>query len=174
MGRDLTLLLPVFFSSRDARGRPPPEAEGIGKLPSFHPRGLWDAEDLPEAPWPSQGLRAHCEPLLQIITAVGTSLSQVSTGTERIRGDLGGCGPQRRPEMTAGLWAMSRPRASRMSPLRCPGARGYGLGVSSLCGRADFLVFSGRPRKTPTPIIKVFLINKSRLSELNKERILGF
>lgn len=66
-----------------------------------------------------------------------------------------GCGPQRPPGDHRGLQDISGPRASGV---RAPG---YELGASSLCGRMDFLIFLGGPRKTPSPILKVFLISKA-------------
>lgn len=73
---------------------------------------------------------------------------QVLSGSVATRG-YGTGGLRGRPEaITPGLRANSGPWAFGVSLLRCPRARGCGLGVSSLHGRMDFLVFLGGPRKT--------------------------
>ena len=154
-------LLPVFFSL-EAWGRPPPGAEVTGKLPPFDPCGPWVAGDPLKALFPFQGCGLARGPLPSYCLRRGRSFpgfNRYWAGTWR---------PLSPPRGT-GLWTAGAARDdpgaagdfSGASLPRCQGAPGCRLGVSSLVERVYFLVFLGRPRKTPGPIFKVFFINKA-------------
>ena len=108
-----TVLLPVFFFSRDAWGRPPPAAEVTGKLPPFDPCGPWVAGDRLRPLFPSLGCVLSLGVLPKYCLRRGSSFpvfQQVLTGDLGTPFSLqwvGGCGHQGPPETTPGLRAIS-------------------------------------------------------------------